>query len=118
MRSDGIIMKIPWKHAAGCFMMSGGNFYTLGKEQQESLAPEIHEVQQCSLFIAKDHHHGLSGNLCSGAAIAGDDFHYSPGLPPAHLDVSEMKFLERQVTLSLAKRRLNSSETSTRDMTS
>ena len=27
-------------------------------------------VQQCSLFIAKDHHHGLSGNLCSGAAIA------------------------------------------------
>ena len=25
--------------------MSGGNFYTLGKEQQESLAPEIHEVQ-------------------------------------------------------------------------
>lgn len=43
--ANGIIMKIPWKHAAGCFMMSGGNFYTLGKEQQESLAPEIHEVQ-------------------------------------------------------------------------
>ena len=25
-------------------LLKGGNFYTLGKEQQENLAPEIHEV--------------------------------------------------------------------------
>ena len=25
-------------------MLIGGNFYTLGKEEQENLAPEIHEV--------------------------------------------------------------------------
>ena len=124
--SIGIIMEIPWKHAAhaaGCFMMSGGNFYTLGKEQQESLAPEIHEVQHGA--AVQSFHCQRPSSWPFGQSlfwrsncIEADDFHYSPGLPPAHLDVSEMKFLERQVTLSLAKRRLNSSETSTRDMTS
>jgi hypothetical protein len=73
-------------------MMSGGNFYTLGKEQQESLAPEIHEVQSelpKTIFMA----FRAIFVLAQQFFIEGDDFHYSPGLPPAHLDVSEMKFL-------------------------
>lgn len=56
--------------------LQGGNFYTLGKEQQESLAPEIHEVQWLDMRSAVMHAFtSMNGSLLPVNDFQKEEFH-------------------------------------------